>query len=36
MQAIHGNFFLRAFGVRLDGLPGLPGLPGLQQTRQRP
>lgn len=33
MQAIHGNFFLRAFGVRLDGLPGLPGL---QQTRQRP
>lgn len=30
MQAIHGSFFFRAFGVRLDGLPGL------QQTRQRP
>lgn len=29
MQAIHGNFFLRAFGVRLDGRPGL------QQTWQR-
>ena len=30
MQAVHGNFFLQAFRVRLDGLPGL------QQTRQRP
>ena len=30
MQAVHGNFFLQAFGGRLEGLPGL------QQTRQRP